>query len=196
MFFCHKSGKKLLLGGSGEGTVQLVDQIRVLHYTRVPPASIYCFYHTSISMPKQVSNLLCRDSALADLRCIECSIKDGFTTFICGMARGVDIVAAEIILKMKKGNSNLRLICALPHPDFEKRWSKDWQQRYNAILSQADYIKTVCDAFSYGAYQRRNEWMVNHSDRVIAVYSGEAGGTRNTIDYAKKQGVSLVMIDG
>lgn len=58
------------------------------------------------------------------------------------------------------------------------------------------YIKTVCDAFSYGAYQRRNEWMVNHSDRVIAVYSGEAGGTRNTIDYAKKQGVSLVMIDG
>ena len=91
---------------------------------------------------------------------IECSIKDGFTTFICGMARGVDIVAAEIILKMKKGNSNLRLICALPHPDYEKRWSKDWQQRYNAILSQADYIKTVCDAFSYGAYQRRNEWMV------------------------------------
>lgn len=127
---------------------------------------------------------------------IDRSIKECFTTFISGMARGVDIVAAEIVLKKKESNPNLRLICALPHPDFEKRWSKDWQQRYNAILSQADYIKTVCDAFSYGAYQRRNEWMVNHSARVIAVYSGEAGGTRNTIDYAKKQGVSLVMIDG
>jgi len=28
------------------------------------------------------------------------------------------------------------------------------------------------------------------------VYNGEAGGTRNTIEYAKRQGVSLVMIDG
>jgi len=63
-------------------------------------------------------------------------------------------------------------------------------------VSQADLIKTVCDTFSYGAYQQRNEWMVNHSARVIAVYNGEAGGTRNTIEYAKKQGVSLVMIDG
>jgi len=121
---------------------------------------------------------------------------DGFRTFISGMARGVDIWAAELVLEYKSLHPDIHLICALPHPDFEKRWSKDWQQRYNTILSQADLTKTVCDAFSYGAYQKRNEWMVNHSARVIAVYNGEAGGTRNTIEYAKMQGVSLVTIDG
>lgn len=38
--------------------------------------------------------------------------------------------------------------------------------------------------------------MVNHSNRVIAVYNGEAGGTRNTINYANKIGVEIVIIEG
>ena len=46
----------------------------------------------------------------------------------------------------------------------------------------------------YSAYQRRNEWMVDHSGRVIAVYTGERGGTRNTIAYAKQQHIPCVMI--
>lgn len=127
---------------------------------------------------------------------IESAYADGYRTFITGMAQGVDIWAGELVLEFKGIHPDIHIICALPHPDFEKRWSKDWQQRYNTILSKADLTKTVCDTFSYGAYQKRNEWMVNHSARVIAVYNGEAGGTRNTIEYAKKQGVSLVMIDG
>ena len=39
-----------------------------------------------------------------------------------------------------------------------------------------------------------NEWMVNHSARVIAVYNGEAGGTRNTIVYANKHGVDVINV--
>lgn len=37
--------------------------------------------------------------------------------------------------------------------------------------------------------------MVNHSARVIAIYNGEPGGTRNTIEYAKQAGVETVIID-
>lgn len=127
---------------------------------------------------------------------ISSAYADGFRTFISGMARGVDIWAAEIVLEYKSLHPDIRLICALPHPSFEIRWKAEWQKRYNAILAQADLVKTVCEAFSYGAYQKRNEWMVNHSARVIAVYNGETGGTRNTIEYANKQGVSLVIIEG
>ena len=36
--------------------------------------------------------------------------------------------------------------------------------------------------------------MVNRASRVIAVYNGTAGGTRNTIEYAKAQGVCLRVI--
>lgn len=116
---------------------------------------------------------------------IDTAIADGFTTFISGMARGVDIWAAEIVLRKCSTNPALHLICACPHPDFEKRWPAEWQQRYHDVLSKADMVRTICQSFSMSAYQRRNEWMVDHSARVIAVYNGEAGGTRNTIEYAK-----------
>lgn len=122
---------------------------------------------------------------------IDAAIADGFATFITGMARGVDIWAAEIVLARKADNPEIRLICALPHPDFEKRWSAHWQVRYNAILQQADLVREICPAYSKASYQIRNEWMVDHSARVIAIYNGAAGGTANTIAYAERHGVEV-----
>ena len=126
---------------------------------------------------------------------IDTAIQDGFVTFITGMARGVDIWAAEIVLARKAHNPALRLICALPHPDFEKRWSADWQRRYTAILEQADLVRVICPNFSKASYQTRNEWMVDHSARVIAIYNGASGGTRNTIIYAEQQGIEVQKYD-
>ena len=37
--------------------------------------------------------------------------------------------------------------------------------------------------------------MVNHSGLVIAVFSGERGGTKNTLDFAEKKQVPCVIID-
>ena len=111
------------------------------------------------------------------------------------MARGVDIWAAEIVLARKAVNPEIRLICALPHPDFEKRWSGAWQERYNAILQQADLVRTICPSFSMASYQVRNEWMVDHSARVIAIYNGASGGTAKTIQYAEKNGVEVQKYD-
>ena len=126
---------------------------------------------------------------------IDAAIADGFITFITGMARGVDIWAAEIVLARKAVNPEIRLICALPHPDFEKRWSAAWQVRYTAILQQADLVRTICPAFSMASYQTRNEWMVDHSARVIAIYNGASGGTAKTIAYAEKNGVNVQIYD-
>lgn len=122
---------------------------------------------------------------------IDSAIDNGFVTFISGMARGVDIWAAEIVLERKMSNPDLRLICALPHPDFERSWRDSWQQRYREILARADLVKTICPAFSMASYQRRNEWMVDHSARVIAIYNGATGGTRNTIEYAERHGINV-----
>ncbi|OUQ77487.1 SLOG family protein [Flavonifractor sp. An100] len=122
------------------------------------------------------------------------AIQDGFTTFITGMAKGVDICAAELVLKRRVSDERLKLICALPFDGFGLHWSMDWTQRYSRILQQADLVRCICKEFSYASYQRRNEWMVDHSGRVIAVYTGESGGTRNTIAYAKQQHIPCVII--
>ena len=83
---------------------------------------------------------------------------------------------------------------ALPHPDFEKRWGIDDRLLYDYALKNADYIKMVSNHYFKGCYQVRNQYMVDRSNLVIAVYNGTAGGTRNTIAYAKIVGVEIINI--
>ena len=127
-------------------------------------------------------------------KAIDKAIEDGYVTFITGMAMGTDVWAAEVVLEKKKDNKDIHLICALPHPGFEKRRSEIEKNRFNDIIENADYVKLVNDHYFSGCYQVRNEWMVNHSARVIAVYDGQSGGTRNTIRYSEKVNVEVVNV--
>ena len=122
------------------------------------------------------------------------AIADGLTVFISGMARGVDIWAAEIVLHIRDEGQSVRLICASPYEGFDRTWRADWQERYRTILDKADYVKYVCPYYSRACFQIRNEWMVNRSSRVIAVYNGSSGGTHNTIKYAKQKKVDCILI--
>lgn len=133
----------------------------------------------------------------ADLEsAIQQAITDGYTTFITGMAYGVDIWAGQIVVRLRKSNPALHLIAAVPFRGFEDRWSADWKRAYQELLEQVDLVKYICPGYNAGAYQRRNEWMVDHSSRVIAVFNGEPSGTKNTVDYAKKCACSITDIQG
>lgn len=119
----------------------------------------------------------------------------GFVTFISGMSRGVDIWAAEIILRYRDEGRAVSLICAPPFEGTEKSWKKYWREKYTGILSRADEVVFAADRYTgIYLYQRRDEWMVDNSSLVIAVYDGERGGTRNTIEYALSNGVEVQLI--
>ena len=124
------------------------------------------------------------------------AIDDGYTTFITGMAYGVDLWAGELVLEKRRWNRKLKLVAAVPFQGFESRWSDRCRWHYNQVLKKANEAHYICDGYASFAYQKRNEWMVDHSSRVIAVYNGEAGGTRNTIRYAEKKEVPIVLLEG
>ena len=117
---------------------------------------------------------------------IDLAIADGYTTFISGMAPGTDIVAAEIVLKKKEAFPELRLIAAVPFPGMDKKWPEEWRKRYAQVLAAADEIKEIYHRQTRWVFFARNEFMVDHAKRVIAVTNGAAGGTQKTIDYAVK----------
>lgn len=129
-------------------------------------------------------------------RAIVEAIEAGYTTFITGMAYGVDVWAGELVVRLREDNPELHLIAAVPFKGFESRWSREWKERYTDLLGKIDLVRYICLSYHAGAYQRRNEWMVDHSALVIAVFNGEKSGTKNTIDYAARCGVQVQYING
>ncbi len=123
---------------------------------------------------------------------IQQAIDKGYRIFITGMAKGVDIWAGELLLDFKNIYPDIRLICALPYPTFYRGRSKTEQMLYKKILSAASLVHMSYPSYSPLSYQSRNMWMVDNSSLVLALFTGEKGGTRNTINYAKSQGVEII----
>lgn len=122
-------------------------------------------------------------------------INEGADTFICGMAQGTDIWAAEAVLKFKDDFPHIRLIAAIPCPDQTKRWVKSSVLRYKTILEKCDEKITISPFYHAGCMHQRNRYMVDNSDVLIAVYdNSESGGTAFTVNYAKKLGKTIVNI--
>lgn len=125
---------------------------------------------------------------------INTAIKNGVNTFITGMAEGTDIWAAEIVLSKKKENPNINLVCALPHPGFDKRRSSEEKEKFKNIIENADLVKMINEKYFRGCYQVRNKWMVDFSGLVIAVWNGTQSGTGNTIRYAVGKDIPVVNV--
>ena len=123
------------------------------------------------------------------------AIEQGATQFISGMSLGVDLDFAEIILKLK-AKFPITLECAMPYPDYSVRWSFEDEKRNYEILKSADKVTLVSDRYFNGCLFKRNRYMVDKSDLVIAVFNGEKkGGTFYTLSYAEKQGKIIEIID-
>ena len=120
------------------------------------------------------------------------AIKDGYTTFITGMQRGVDLWAADILVKLKREGNPIRIIAACAFKGMENRWENSWIKKYNQVLKFADEINIIGKHPGRAAFFLRDEWMVDHASRLIAVYTGASGGTKKTIDYAFKNGIEVV----
>ena len=111
------------------------------------------------------------------------------TNFITGMAIGADQLFAEAIIMVKK-YIDCTLTAAIPFLGQETKWPAISQKRYRHILSQCDKIVYVCDpGYAPWKMQKRNEWMVDNSNLVLAIWDGRTtGGTHNCVAYAKSKG--------
>lgn len=101
---------------------------------------------------------------------------------IQGMAAGVDLWSAHVAYLLQ-----IPYECAVPWRTHEAR-SED-KSLYAEALKHADKITYVNEADSYlgpWLYQRRNEYMVDNCDNVLAVWDGGRGGTHNAVQYALK----------
>lgn len=129
-------------------------------------------------------------------RVVDTMIDKGVTTFISGMALGVDMWGAEIVISKKRINKNIKLIAAIPCIGQENKWSQQYKDRYNKILNKADDIVYLANAYTATCMRDRNVYMVDNSDFVIAVYdNNKSGGTYQTVEYANNNKLGIVIIN-
>lgn len=115
--------------------------------------------------------------------------------FISGIALGVDTWAAEIVLELRdKKACPITLECALPCEGQANRWPENDRERYFSIISRCDK-KTLLQAhYTADCMHKRNRYMVEHSEFVIAVWNGTPSGTGMTVAYARETGKEVRVI--
>lgn len=121
---------------------------------------------------------------------VECT--DAYT----GMALGIDQLFAIAVLQLKNKGYPIKLHCAIPCIGHPNNWPISSRELYHRILSKADEVTMVSnEPYSPRVMQKRNEYMVDRADKILAFWNGASGGTKDCVDYAKKVGRDITIID-
>ena len=126
---------------------------------------------------------------------LEKLIAEGYTDFRCGGAQGFDTIAALKVLEKKKKYPYVNLHLFLPCRDQADEWSERAKAVYRAVIDMADSTEYLYERYSRGCMHARNRAMVDGSDICVAYCTSSRGGTAYTVEYAKKKGVEILMID-
>ena len=122
--------------------------------------------------------------------------EEGCRTFISGMSTGVDLWAAAEVLALQQHHPDIRLVAAVPFTGQETHWPQPQQREYHRILAACGQVEVLHDGAEAQAdpgacYRRRNRWMVDRADTVLAVCEYDIGDTRTgtaaTVRYARQK---------
>ncbi len=106
---------------------------------------------------------------------------------ISGMALGWDMAIAEAAIRKR-----ILLIAAIPFEGQESMWPQPSKDKYRELLDKCAVKKVICSP-GYAPYkmQARNQWMVDNSNIILALWNGTSGGTANCVKYAEKRNVKI-----
>jgi uncharacterized phage-like protein YoqJ len=109
-----------------------------------------------------------------------------------GMALGVDTWVADLCIGMR-----VPFTACIPFKGQELIWSRKDQWWYQDLLNKAKEVVVVCEGgYEPWKMQKRNEFMVDKADVLVAVWNGEKqGGTYNCVKWAEKVGRPIIRIN-
>ena len=107
---------------------------------------------------------------------------------LIGMALGLDQVAATVATQL-----GIPFVAVIPFEGQERLWPAASQQKYHQLLNCAKEVVIVSQGrYSVDKMQLRNQWLVDNSDSLAALWNGDVrSGTFNCIRYAKQQQLSI-----
>lgn len=126
---------------------------------------------------------------------VEALYASGIRHFICGMARGCDTYFCEAVIALREEREDVTLEAAIPFDGQSGKWSAQDRKRYYYLTAQCDRETVLQHGYSKDCFLRRNQYMVDSSSVLVAVFDGTAGGTSQTVSYASREGLEVISIN-
>lgn len=125
--------------------------------------------------------------------------EQGVRRFLVGGGLGVDMWSGEILLRLKElpEYSDIELVIVLPHPGHDDRWDERSKKRMAFLLKHCTEHLTIGTDASPESFYKRNRYLVDHADYLVAVYDNDRtvrSGTGMTVRYAEQQEKIVILI--
>ena len=119
-------------------------------------------------------------------------IESGVIYYGSGGALGFDTIAAINILRPKSRYPHIKLILVLPCRSQTHRWKREDIRVYEEIKRAADKVTYTSEEYTPGCMHKRNRHLVDHSGTCVAFLKKPNGGTKYTVDYARRAGLTVI----
>lgn len=141
-----------------------------------------------------------------DPRCIELKSElfravsnacfEGYRVFYTGMAEGVDLWAAEVVLRVSAYFPDIELHAVIPYTGHRNSICASFLPLYDRVLEFATDVITVSDKYTPTCFKARNYFLAEVCDRLIAVYdpAKTRSGTAQTVRKAEALGKEIIEI--
>lgn len=119
--------------------------------------------------------------------------KQGYTTYLTGMAQGFDILSAEAVWQYRNDHhAMVRLIAVIPFRSQLGRYTNKDKHRYIRVTNIAECI-ILSNDYHGGCFHRRNDYLIENASVVVAYYDGTPeGGTHYTVGKANKNKLTVI----
>ena len=111
-------------------------------------------------------------------------VKNGESSFLLGGYGNFDLIAASAIKAIKEKYSNVKSILVLAYLD----------QKYNKDLYDDTIYPDIENVPRRYAIVKRNQWMIDKSNFVIAYVEHSWGGAAKTFNYAVKKKKTVLIL--
>ena len=120
----------------------------------------------------------------------ELLLKKEFVEFYIGRNGEFDILAVSVIKRTQKtvGAENSSLILVLPYHAKDEEYYKNYYDEICFPIEESSHFKA--------AITKRNSWMMEQADLVIAYVEHPIGGAYKALRYAEQRGVRSINLAG
>lgn len=142
--------------------------------------------------------ILPREDSLEQLKsalrnALNVALDEGYTTFLFGGNYGWDLLCAAEVIHLKANHPHITLCAIIPHENQAARWTSLAREQYYDTMPLCDEVTILQPHFDSQCHKRCNQYMVDHSSRVITDWRENApAGAMQMLSLAGEAGLEII----